>query len=90
MLDRSELTGPEVKSLCSDLEKIAEDRNVVAHNPVFLSADLHDSKILDLANSADVFSEAKEFTDADIEALRKRTSDALEKLFDLTQKITRS
>ena len=38
MLDQPELTAPEVNSLCNELEKIAKDRNVIAHNPVVISA----------------------------------------------------
>ena len=89
MLDRPELTAPEVKSLCNDLEKIAKDRNVIAHNPVVISAEPHGPKILDFVHSHDV-SEPKEFTEADLEALHKRTTDALGNLVGLIHKITSS
>src|SRR5262245_19738010 len=51
MLDRPGLTASEVKSFCKNLEKIAEDRNVIAHNPVVVFAKPHPPKIVDLARS---------------------------------------
>ena len=83
MLDQPELTTPEVKSLCKELKKIAEDRNVIAHNPVTISAPPVGPKIID--HSRDV---SQEFTEVDLEAFYKRASDAIETLWDLKRKIT--
>jgi hypothetical protein len=81
MLDRPELTAAEVKSLCKDLEKIAEDRNVIAHNPVAISAEWGGPKILGPDDS-------EEFSEADLEAFHKRTTDALGKLIAMMSKPT--
>ena len=77
------MTDPEVNSLCDELEKIAKDRNVIAHNPVTSSA--LGPKIVDY--SRDV-SQPKEFAEADLEAFYKRACDAIETLWALKRKIT--
>lgn len=86
MLDQPELTAPEVNSLCNELEKIAKDRNVIAHNPVVISAPPVGPKIVDF-HSRDV-SQPREFTEADLEAFHKRASDALGTLVGLKITIT--
>jgi hypothetical protein len=85
MLTRPELAAPEVKSLCKELVKIAEARNVVAHNPVVIGAKPQPPKILDFAHSRDS-SRPKEFKKADLEALHKRTSRALGSFMGLMSK----
>jgi hypothetical protein len=83
MLDRPGLTASEVDSLCKELVKIAEDRNVSAHNPVVIAAKPHPPKIVNLTGS-----KPKEFMEADLEALHKRKSAALGRLMGLIQKTT--
>ena len=79
------MTAPEVNSLCDGLEKIAKDRNVIAHNPVTSpAAPPHAPKIVDY--SRDV-SQPKEITEADLEAIRERAGDAIGTLFDLGKKL---
>ena len=34
LLDRTTLPPSEIKSLCAELRNVAEDRNVIAHNPI--------------------------------------------------------
>jgi hypothetical protein len=79
MLDRPELKAPEVKSLCKELKKIAEERNLIAHSPVVVGAKPQPPKIR---------AEPKDITEADLEAFLKRTSRALGNLFGLLAKIT--
>lgn len=81
MLDRPGLTTSEVDSLCKELVKIAEHRNVVAHNPVTVSAER--PKIVDV-------SKRKEFREADLAALHTRTRLALGNLIGLIHKIKKS
>jgi hypothetical protein len=82
MLDRPELTASEVKSLCKEFEKIAEDRNVIAHSPVVIGAPPQPPIII----SRDPF-KPKEFMAADLEAFVKRTRHALGKLHGWIRKI---
>jgi hypothetical protein len=83
MLDRPGLTASEVKSLCKELVKISEDRNVIAHNPVTISAKPHGPKIVDA-------SKRKEFKEADLEALHTRARRTLGNLIGLIHKIEKS
>jgi hypothetical protein len=81
MLAQPDLTAPEVKSLCNELEKIAEDRNVIAHSPIHISAEPGGPKIVSRDDS-------KEFREADLEAFHKRTMDALGKFVGMIAKTT--
>jgi hypothetical protein len=85
MLDQPELTAPEVNSLCDELEKIAKDRNLIAHNPVVISAQPDGPKIVDLRSGV---SQPKEFAEAELEAFHKRIWDAITDLLRLKRKIT--
>jgi hypothetical protein len=82
MLDEPKLKAAEVKSLCKDLVIIAEDRNVIAHNPVVTSA--KGSYIVNLVNPGR--SKTKKFTEDELEVLHKRARATLGKLIDLVQK----
>jgi hypothetical protein len=81
MLAGPGLTASEVNSFCKELVEIAQQRHVVAHNPVTISTE--QPKIVDV-------SRRKEFKEADLEALHTRARHALSNLIRLIQKIKTS
>jgi|SRR5262245_7778185 len=76
ILNEPELKDSEVRSqlVCNDLEKIAKERNIIAHNPVVVAAPPTNPRIINLRSDSP---NPKEYTEADLEAFHQRIWEAI-------------
>jgi hypothetical protein len=77
MLTRTSLSHPEVEILCQELKRIAEERNLITHNPIY-----HQDAALYVGVMRGFYGDPnrKRLNEADLEKVFKRTQHAIENL----------
>jgi len=81
ILKRTSLSQPEVETLCQELKGIADERNVIAHNPIY-----HQDGALYVGVMRGFYGDPKRkrLNEADLEKVFKRTQAAIENLREIT------
>lgn len=85
LLNRTTFSPSEINSLCDDLKNVAEDRNVIAHNPILADNDGGNGRIL--VNRGKHRSGLTEFNEGELDRVQEQAVVAIEKLADAMNRV---
>ena len=90
--DRSNISKDEINSICDELKKICEKRNIVAHNPIMSKTPNGSGikEILNLRYSPSEVTIPNKLTKGDISKLLSQTTKLLKKIGELIPESTKT